>query len=134
MIMDGDHYIFLFLSRIAQQHLHPVSQGAVILDTYVECCHQAANDHRPLKEPKEDEDRDRIMEDEGEKQEVADGNKQDQSENEKPLMPDTPRLDVSMQRSAYSQTINGKAAQCDKSEECCSQTFIPLIHAETKWL
>ena len=49
-------------------------------------------------------------------------------------MPDAPRPDVLVEWPDDSKPIGGVAHQCDKSEQCRSQAFVAVVHAESEWL
>ena len=74
------------------------------------------------------------MEEDGEQQEVADGDKEYQPQHGTPLVPDAPRFDVMQQELEHSPSVQHITYRRDKPEEGCHQAFVALIHAESKWL
>ena len=132
--MDGNHDVLLFLRCVAQQRLHPLFQASVIFDADRECCNDNADNDCPIQEDEEQLERDGITEDEWEQEEVADSDKQYQSENGARLMPDAPRLDARVQRPDDSQPIERITAKRHEPEYGRHQKFIPLIHAKSKRL
>jgi hypothetical protein len=70
----------------------------------------------------------------GEQEEIADGNKEYQSERSNPLVPDAPRLDATEQLTENGPIVEGAATRGDKSEQSCHHTFVATIHAKSERL
>ena len=134
VVVDGDRYVLLLLRRVAQQGLHPFSQAQVILEADGQCGDDNPDDQCPIQENEEQLERDGITEDEWGQEEVADGDKEYQSENGACVMPDAPRLDVRVQRPDNGLPIEGTAARRHESEYGRHQKFVARIRTESERL
>jgi hypothetical protein len=74
------------------------------------------------------------MEDEGDQDEIADCDKEYQSDNGTSLVPDAPRPDTLRQTAKESPSIQGIATRGDKAEDARHQELVAMVHAESERL
>ena len=116
MVADGDGDILLLLGRVAQQLLHAVAQVPVVVDDDGQRGNDSPDNHRPIQESEEEPERDGVLENKREQDEIADGNKQNQSEHGECLMPDAPGFDAGVKCADYRQAVDGVAPRRDQPE------------------
>ena len=89
-VVNGDGDVALLVGGVVEQVLHSLAQTTVVVNADGQHGHNEADNERPLQKHEKHAGRDGIVEEGGEREEIADGDKCNQSQCAAPVVPYPP--------------------------------------------
>ena len=133
-VVDGDGDVALLIGSLVEQVLHSLAQAAVVVDEDGQHGHNETDNECPLQKHEKHAGRDGIVEEGGEGEEIADGDKCYQSQCAAPVVPYPPGFYAFYQWRDDAPPVQCVATGGDESEHGGYQALVALIHAEPEGL